>query len=147
MDPTAAKQFLVSKVLDEAELERVTLSEIEKKMLHFTEVQPSLPDIYEVNAEFERNDDSEAYEVKVAGLLKNARHRDRERSAAQEQQWREALDALKNEDHYILVMVSQAFGRGSTTGHGSRMGDYLLYIAIGVGLVLLIVFASLRSGH
>jgi hypothetical protein len=50
MDPTSAKQFLISKVVEEAEFEHVALSETEKKMLCFTEVHPSLPDIYEVYA-------------------------------------------------------------------------------------------------
>jgi hypothetical protein len=48
MDTVAAKQFLISRVIAEAELERVPLSDVETKMLHFTEVHPSLPDIYDV---------------------------------------------------------------------------------------------------
>lgn len=148
MDSTAAKQFLISRVLDEANLEHVPLSEIERKMLYFTEVHPSSPDIYEVNAEFERSYDSDDYEAKIARLLKSARRRDQQHSVPQEQQWREALNALKNEDHYILVMVGQAFGSGSMKGAGSRMRDFLLYVAIAVGLVLLLVLASMwKSGH
>ena len=77
MEPTAAKQFLISRVIEEAGVEQVSLSEVEKKMLYFTEVHPSLPDIYEVNTEFERDYDSDEYEAKIAGLLKNARDRDR----------------------------------------------------------------------
>lgn len=49
MDAVAAKQFLISKVIGQAEVEQVSISEVEKKMLHFTEVHPSLPDMYEVN--------------------------------------------------------------------------------------------------
>jgi hypothetical protein len=37
MDPTVAKQFLISKVVGEAESEHIPLSEIETKMLYFTE--------------------------------------------------------------------------------------------------------------
>jgi hypothetical protein len=66
MDTVAAKQFLISRVIAEAELERVPLSDVEKKMLHFTEVHPSLPDIYDVYAEFERDYNSDEYEKKVA---------------------------------------------------------------------------------
>jgi len=47
-----AKPFLISRVVEVAELQHLNLSEVEKKMLYFTEVHPSLPDIYEVNAEF-----------------------------------------------------------------------------------------------
>ncbi len=70
MESTAAKQFLISKVVEQAGLERLPLSEVEKKMLCFTEVHPSLPDIYEVNAEFERDYDSDEYEAKITGLLR-----------------------------------------------------------------------------
>jgi hypothetical protein len=148
MDSAAAKQFLISKVIEEAEVEHVTLSEIEKKMLYFTEVHPSLPDIYEVNAEFERTYDTDDYEAKVASLLRNARDRDGKESPSGEQQWRDALDALKKEDHYILVMVSQAFGAGSASSGGNRVRDFLIYIAVGTGVVLLLVLVSVwKSGH
>ena len=148
MEPTAAKQFLISRVIEQAEVEHVKLSEIEKKMLYFTEVHPSLPDIYEVNAEFERTCDSDEYEAKVAGLLKSARDRDREKSPSGEQQWEDALAALKKEDHYILVMVSQAFGAGLASGGGNRFRDFLLYIAVGIGVVLLLILASVwKWGH
>jgi hypothetical protein len=144
MDTVAAKQFLISRVIAEAELERVPLSDVEKKMLHFTEVHPSLPDIYDVYAEFERDYNSDEYEKKVAGLLKNARDNDRKPSADAEQQWKDALNALRAEDHYILVMTGQAFGFGSES-RGSRFRDFLLYISIGVGVVLLLFLWSLWS--
>ena len=76
MNAVDAKQFLIARVIEEAELQQVLLSDLEKKMLYFTEVHPSLPDIYEINAEFERNYDAAEYEDKVAALLRNARDRD-----------------------------------------------------------------------
>jgi len=131
-------------VIAEAELERVPLSDVEKKMLHFTEVHPSLPDIYDVYAEFERDYNSDEYERKVAELLKNARDNDRKQSADAEQPWKDALNALRAEDHYILVMTGQAFGFGSES-RGSRFRDFLIYISIGVGVVLLLFLWSLWS--
>jgi|CZLA01.1.fsa_nt_gi hypothetical protein len=139
MEATGAKQFLISKVIEESKVEKVNLSEVEKKMLHFTEVHPSLPDIYEVNAEFERDYDSDQYETKIAALLKNARDRDRQSSPSREQDWKDALGALKKEDHYILVMVGQAFGVGSVSADGHRTRDVLIYIGVGIGIVLLSV--------
>jgi hypothetical protein len=143
MDATGAKQFLISKVIGEAEVEQVNLSEVERKMLYFTEVHPTLPDIYEVNAEFERDYDGDEYEAKIAALLKNACTRDAQSSPSREQVWKDALDALKHEDHYILVMVGQAFGFGSHSVGGHRLRDFLIYIAVGVGLVLFLFLASL----
>ena len=146
MDSADAKQFLISRVIEEADLRGVNLSEIERKMIYFTEVHPSLPDIYDVNAEFERNYDSDEYEAKIAGLLKSARDRNRRESPGREQEWKDALHALRKEDHYILVMVSQAFGSGPgrLSGDEPRTRDFLIYIAIGIAVVLILAWAASR---
>jgi hypothetical protein len=148
MDSAAAKQFLISKVLQEAESSSIQLSETERKMLYFSEMHPSLPDILEVNAEFERNYDADEYEDKIALLLDKAGTRDRQMSPSREQEWKDALDALKKEDHYILVMAGLAFGCGSRASGEHRIRSYLIYVAIGIGLVLILVLASLwRAGR
>jgi hypothetical protein len=137
VDSVAAKQFLISRVVDEAAFEHLPLSEIQKKMLYFTEVHPTLPDIYEVNAEFERSYDSDAYEQKITGLLRNARDHDQKQSPIQGQQWTDSINALKDEDHYILVMVHRAFPeyrKAIVPTHRAR--DYVIYIAIGIAVVL-----------
>lgn len=59
--------------------------------------------------------------------------------------WKDAPDALNKEDHYILVMVRQAFGVGLAASGGKRLRDlriYVMYVAIGVGLVLTVILAS-----
>lgn len=148
MGAVAAKQFLISKVLQEAQSVNVHLSEVERKMLYFTEAHPSLPDILEVNAEFERDYDADEYEDKIAQLLKSARARDTSISESREQEWREVLDALKKEDHYILVMVSQAFGYGAASRNEHRVRDFLIYTSIGIGLILLLALTTLwRARH
>jgi hypothetical protein len=144
MESVDAKQFLITRVIEEGEVEQVRLSDVEKKMLSFTETYPSLPDIYEVNAEFERDYDSDEYEAKIAGLLKRARERDKSESPGRAHQWKDALEALRKEDHYILVMASQAFGAASeATSH--RFLDFLVYVAVGLGLIILLIyFAYIR---
>jgi hypothetical protein len=141
----AAKQFFISKVSAEAELQPVKLSEIEEKMLYFTEVHPSLPDIYEINARFERDYDSDEYEAKIAGRLKKARDRDSHASPGWEKQWTDALDALKNEDHYILVLLC-AFPeyRGSLLPT-RRVRDFMIYIAVGIAVVFACVGIAIWS--
>jgi len=108
-------------------------------------VHSSLPNVSAVNAEFERNYDSDEYDAKVAGLLKRARDRDQKDSPAREQQWRDALHALQKEDHYILVMVSHAFG--SAPSSKSRLRDFLIYIAVGIGIALLLVLDAFRGAR
>jgi hypothetical protein len=146
MDSIAAKQFLISKVSEQAEIEHLPLAEVEKKMLYFTEVHQSLPDTYSVNAEFERDYDSDEYEAKIAGLLRRGRERDRKESAVQAQQWDDAIDALKAEDHYILVMVYRAFSeyrKSLLPAH--RVRDYAIYIGIGIGVVAVAIGFAILS--
>ena len=140
MNSTAAKEFLISRVVQQAQAEGTALTEVERKMLYFTEILPSLPDIYAVNSEFERDYHSDEYESKIAGLLKRARDNDRVQSAVQGQQWADAISALKQEDHYILVMAYSAFPEyRKILLPTHRVRDYLIYIAVGIGVVLALI--------
>jgi hypothetical protein len=146
MDAGTAKQFLISKVIEQAESEHVQLSDVEKKMLYFTEVNPSLPDIYEVNAEFERDYDTDKYEDKIIGLLERARTHDAAQSAQYEGMWADAISALKQEDHYILVMVYRAFPEYRKSLRPThRVRDYVIYIAVGTAVVLLSIGIAILS--
>jgi hypothetical protein len=147
MDSLAAKQFLITRVLEEASCEHVQLSEVEQKMLHFTEDYPSLPDIYEVASDFQQNYASDEYENKIAALLTNARSRDEAKSESRAQVWKDALTVLSKADHYILVMTNQAFRPidNALASPNHRVRDLLIYIAVGLSVVIvLILFASYK---
>ncbi len=126
------KEFLISQILEEAEREDVTLSEIERKMLQFTETQESLPDIYDVNDQFEREYDTAKYEKKVAGLVRNAYRRGCKESGETKGRWKKAIADLRKEDHYLLVMVNQGLEPSAVVGYGIGIG-------IAVAFFLLIV--------
>jgi hypothetical protein len=145
MNSTGAKQFLISRVIAEAELEQVSLSDIEKQMLAFTETDP-FPGMYEINSEFERSYNADEYEAKIALLLKNARQHDREKSPDHEKQWHDALLAMHNEDHYVLVMVKQAFESGFRQAPKSenRARDVLVYLMIAILVAVILVWKVLR---
>lgn len=59
-----AKEFLVSRIVEEARRENVPLSEIERKMLYFSETFWTLPHIMDVNDQFQREYDDREYERK-----------------------------------------------------------------------------------
>jgi hypothetical protein len=101
----AAKKFLVSRIADEAEREHAPLSELEHKMLFFSENYPTLKDMQEVAAQFDTEIDRAEYEKKIARLSARAFQRDRRESGERAHEWRDAIARLKKEDHYILVMV------------------------------------------
>ena len=102
--PESAKQFLLLKVTNQAQRDRVPLDETEKKMFFFSESPATSADVVEA---FDNNYDATTYEKKVAGLLRKAYARDK-RTKEGKGEWKDALSALKMEDFYGLVMVDQA---------------------------------------
>jgi hypothetical protein len=102
----AAKLFLVAKVLEQAALDGVPISDIEKRMFLFSETGQDPPD-FEAAEKFDEDYDDGEYEGKIAQLLHRAFARDRQTREAKDL-WNKHLSALKGEDFYGLVMVDQA---------------------------------------
>lgn len=103
-----AKEYLIAQIVLEAEREGIPLSETERKMMYFTETAWTLPDIWEVNELFERDYDQQTYEGKIEKLARKARARG---AAANElKTWKEAVRALKGEDHYLSVLLAAPTG-------------------------------------
>lgn len=67
----SAKQFLFSKLLNQAALDSITLSDIEQRMFLFSETSQNPPD-FEPSTKFDDEYDCEAYESKVSELLRRA---------------------------------------------------------------------------
>jgi hypothetical protein len=103
-----AKEFLISEIVVEAQRENVLLSELERKMLYFTESGWTLPDILKVSEDFDREYDQDKYEQKIAELVTNADKRLRKGSSDDYDRWWAAIRFLQQEDHYILVMIRLA---------------------------------------
>jgi hypothetical protein len=124
-----AKEFLISQIVEEAQRENVSLSEVERKMLYFTETEETLPDIYEINDQFERDYDGPAYEKKIAALLRDAYRRICSGSPEGKNRWKQAICDLRGEDHYLLVMLAQ-----------SREPDVAWWVPIlwGIGISILL---------
>src|SRR5216684_3255056 len=62
----AAKEYLIAQIVEEAREENIPLSEVERKMLYFTESEETLPDIWDVSGQFEKECDCEEYEAKIS---------------------------------------------------------------------------------
>jgi len=67
-----AKEFLASRIVEQAQHEGVPLSDVERKMRYFSETDSTLPDINAVSEEFDRVCDQDDYENKGTGLVKGA---------------------------------------------------------------------------
>jgi hypothetical protein len=99
-----AKEFLASQIAEEAQRESTPLSEIERKMLYFSETGWTLPDIMEVNEKFDSAYDQDDYEHKIANLIRKAYRRACGDEASYEK-WRTSISILNRGDHYLSVMI------------------------------------------
>jgi hypothetical protein len=109
-----AKEFLIAKVLRQAGEEGILLSELERRMLSFSEGTASADDL-EAAGQFGNEYDSDAYEAKIARLLRRAYERDAK--LGKKRQWHDAIKALRSEDWYILAMLQQAGIKGAVGWH------------------------------
>ena len=102
-----ALDFIAAQIADQAQRDGVTLSEVERKMLYFSETAWTLPDMSEVSEEFDRDYDQSAFEKKISKLIKNAVSSARKQHEKFES-WVDAIQRLRKEDRFLLVMVKQA---------------------------------------
>jgi hypothetical protein len=134
-----AKEFLISRIVAEAERENVLLSEVERKMLYFTESGWTLPDIMAVSEQFDSEYDQNEYEKKIARLIRKAAKHDLKESREEYDAWWSAIRFLKKEDHYILVMI----GIAGLRPPGDQLKLFGTALAI-VACLLLWVFLSVK---
>jgi hypothetical protein len=141
--PREAKEFLIDRIVAEAQRENVPLSETERRMLYFTETYWMPWDFVEVNEAFERDYDMPEYEAKIAAIIRSyleqANPTDLER-------WHEAVRVLSDEDHYLLVMVSEANRKQIPFPNGlarlvNNWGPTRLGLVIGMGGSILVIAA------
>lgn len=92
----------------ESQREGVPLSEVERKMLYFSETAWTLPDMAEVSDAFDREYDQAEFEQKIGKLIRNLCTNARARNQEEFEAWNEALRTLSQEDHYLLVLIAAA---------------------------------------
>ncbi len=104
-DSMQAKGFLVSRIVEEAQRQNNPLSDLEEKMLYFSEAFPTLPNMMEIAERFEKEIDSGKYEDRICRLAKGAYRHESQECPENAHLWKDAIRVLKEEDHYILVML------------------------------------------
>ena len=132
-----AKEYLIHRILDEADGEGIPLSEIERNMLYFSETGWTLPDMMLICRKFDQTYDQGEYERKIGQIIRRIQeHID---SKHDNRIWEEAVRRLRDEDHYLLVLIDGAF---STSAKMSRWEIVRLLLA---GIVVLAVFFPVLS--
>ena len=136
-----AKEFLIGTIAKQAQRTGIPLSDIERKILYFSETDRTLPDIAEVNEAFERDHDRQQYEKKIVNIVRQFRAR-RDISTDDSDLWRAGVDKLREGDHYLLVMLKDA---GAV---GRPRGDLLKLLASGLAIcAVLLAIAWFLAGR
>jgi hypothetical protein len=133
-----AKVFLASRIAEEAEREGIPLTEIERKMLYFSRTGWTLPDMEEVNAEFERDCDRALYEKRVARLIRRLRSRFRSAGREELDIWKRSIRDLRDGDHYVYALIAAAQPRGELT-------RLIITALVVIGVMLLALFLASRG--
>lgn len=145
-----AKRFVVDRVVSQAQVERVPLSDAERKMLSWSESDPDFVADTTLAEQLASEMSDEDYEKKIAGLL--ARHFAAEVAARPEarSEWKHAAAVLREGDHYISIMLDDAIGSrlkrwGMAGGDVTSPANEVLQPAAS-GLLQVVLFAVALFG-
>jgi hypothetical protein len=108
MNTKEAKYFLADQAAQQAALDRTPFSDLERRMMYFTESDPaSCSDPVSLNDEFEGKYDTAEYEAKMSRLLHRAYKRLKSENPGGKLRWDEAISTLEKGDHYVLLFWGQ----------------------------------------
>jgi hypothetical protein len=102
-----AKDFLVTQAAEQAAFEGAPLSDLEKRMMYFTESDGAIEDPSTLNEEFDGQYDSEEYESRISKPLHHPHARAKKENTRTARPWSEAIRALSKDDHDLLVLWNQ----------------------------------------
>src|SRR5215467_3303698 len=102
-----AKDFLVQQTAEQAALENVPLSDLEKRMMYFTETDECPEDPIALNDAFEDEYATNEYEAKISKLMRHAHSRIKKENPEAAHRWTEAIKELSKGDHYILILANE----------------------------------------
>ena len=140
-----AKEFLASQIAEQAQRDHVQLSEVEQKMLYFSQTDWTLPDMSELPQGFDRDYDQDQYEEKVTTLIRHAYKCALKRPRDDYENWWSAIRLLSNEDHYVLVIIRLA-GLRPRLDQLKLLGAGTLVATLWVCWVFLSIYLRTRQG-
>ena len=108
---TDARRFFIDKVLAEARLQGIGLTDAEQQMLGWSESAPDSTTDPALADRLAAEISDEDYESKVSGLSGAALARDLQADKRALDDYRRAHALLRQGDHYILVMIDRVLGR------------------------------------
>lgn len=130
-----AKDFLVQQTAEQAVLENVPLSGLEKRMMYFTETGECPEDPIALNDAFEAEYDTTTYEKKISRLMAGAYRRIKRENPEKLRLWDKAFRVLSEGDHYVLL-----FWRQKTFRKPARMWPTYVLGALAAASLYLLMF-------
>lgn len=127
-----AKEYLISQILVQADQDGVPLSDVERKMLYFSETDWTEPNMASVNQKFDQSCDPDEYEKKIGQIVRRIRD---QHEGKCDDNWDDAVERLRDEDHYLQVLIEGA-------SHGSdkfSRGDKVRVVLAGLVVVAVIL--------
>ena len=100
-----AKDYLAEKIVAEAKRQGAPLSDVERKMLYFSEEDQLCASMRAVSNAFDRDYNQDEFEQKIAGLVRALKA---SQSPEEQEKWDEAVLKLCDGDHYLLVLIDGA---------------------------------------
>lgn len=146
MDTKQAKDFLVQQTAEQAALENVPLSDLEKRMMYFTESDStSCENPIELNDEFEEQHDTGEYEVKISRLLRHAYKRLKDEDGEKLRNWDQAVRTLRKGDHYVLILLA---AKSELLQQGTHIWVAIAWgFGLGVALVILMMLGTILDHY
>jgi hypothetical protein len=139
MQVREAKDFLVQQTAEQAQLENVPFSDLEKRMMYFTESGYVPEDPIKLYEEFDAQHNTVEYEAKIWRLLHHSYHRLRKENHTARKNWDLAIKCLRRGDHYLLVMWDSAPPGERPPGDSLKLlvcGSGIAALALLVGFIL-----------
>jgi len=129
-----AKEYLIGRIVAQADGDGTALSDVERKMLYFSETGWTLPDMMTVSHKFDESYDQDDYEKKIAGIVRRIHE-----EQPDDPSWDDAVHCLAEEDHYLLVLIGAASDVPAKPSRGDRVKLVLAGVVV-VAVVLPISF-------
>lgn len=138
-----AKDFLVQQTAEQAALENVPFSDLEKRMMYFTETDECPENPIALNEAFEAQYDTDEYEAKLSKLMRHAHSRINKENPEAARKWKEAIQQLSKGDHYILILCNEGLDLVPRVSTKRPPYDQLKLLLAGlllVGIVMSVLF-------
>jgi hypothetical protein len=144
VDSKQAREFLVSRIVEESHRQHDALSDAQVKMLYFVDASPMSPDLSQVADRFADTATAQGYEAKIRRLSKQAYRYDRRNFPQDIPRWKEAIAILKWHDPDLTSMIELP---RSLADVACLILTALLTIILGVCLVATTAWIEDRLPH